>query len=92
MPFVAGNPLPKTTLDKFMDEETSDITFEVGGHESMGDTPKRAKTSTIFYAHRFIVQDWASNISELCNDATKQGPVPVLDVKLRHLLHYSYDR
>ncbi|KAL7524655.1 hypothetical protein ACHAXR_000664, partial [Thalassiosira sp. AJA248-18] len=52
MPFVAENPLPKTILNKFMDDESSDVVFEVSSGVAMGD-PKRTKTSTTFYAHRF---------------------------------------
>jgi len=60
MPFVPENPLTKTILGKFNDETSSDLIFEVGdGKGSKLETRKKAKVSTTFYAHRFILKELA---------------------------------
>ncbi|KAL7530119.1 hypothetical protein ACHAXR_003314 [Thalassiosira sp. AJA248-18] len=92
VPFIAENPLPKTILNKFMDEDSSDVVFEVSSGVAMG-TPKRTKTSTTFYGHRFILQDWASALEELCKPGGDMTPISISDVKpdiFRHMLYYSY--
>ena len=92
--FVPENPLCKTILNKFMDEESSDVVFEVEGEQARGDArDKRAKTSTTFYAHRFILQECTSALGELCKSSGDSAPIPIEDVKpdiFRHLLYYLY--
>ncbi|KAL7529388.1 hypothetical protein ACHAXR_002939 [Thalassiosira sp. AJA248-18] len=93
IPFIAENPLPKTILEKFMDEDSSDVVFEVVSSESAASGPKRTKTSTTFYAHRFILQDWPPALGELCKSGGSITPIPISDVKpdiFRHMLYYSY--
>ncbi|KAL7524156.1 hypothetical protein ACHAXR_000456, partial [Thalassiosira sp. AJA248-18] len=92
VPFIAENPLTKTILNKFMDEDSSDVVFEVSSGVAMG-TPKRTKTSTTFYAHRFILQDWAPALEELCKPGGDMAPISISDVNpdiFRHMLYYSY--
>ncbi|KAL7529520.1 hypothetical protein ACHAXR_006200 [Thalassiosira sp. AJA248-18] len=92
MPFIAENPLPKTILKKFMDEESSDVVFEVSSGSTMT-TRKRTKTSTTFYAHRFILQDSAPALEEISKSGGGTTPIPIFDVKpdiFRHMLYYSY--
>ena len=93
-PFVPENPLCKTILNKFMNEESSDVIFEVGGEQASNDArDKRAKTSTTFYAHRFILQECTSALGELCKSVGDSTSIPITDVKpdiFRHLLYYLY--
>ena len=98
--FIPENPINKNILNKFNDEESSDVVFEVdsasmneqGGDESGG---KRAKTTTTFYAHRLIVQDGAPLLAELCKPSAggNVATVSITDVKpdiFRHMLYYAY--
>ena len=56
LPFIPENPLVKNILSMFMNEESSDILFEVEEAAETGDkSRKRSRTSTPFYAHRFIL-------------------------------------
>ena len=68
IPFIPENPINKNILKKFMDEESADVVFEVGGgNQHGGNTRKKAKiTPTKFYAHRLILQDGAPMLAELC--------------------------
>jgi len=71
-------------LKKFMDEESADIIFEVGGeHQKQeGDAQKKSKTSTTFYAHRFILQDVSTTLAELCKSNDENVcRVQIADVK-----------
>jgi hypothetical protein len=94
-PFVPENPLCKTILNKFMNEESSDVIFEVdGGEQASNDArDKRAKTSTTFYSHRFILQECSSALGELCKSVGDSATIPITDVKpdiFRHILYYLY--
>ena len=78
-----------------MDDESSDVVFEVSsGGESSSNTSKRAKTSSTFHAHRFIVQHWKGAVGELSKSSGGDStPIAVSDVTpemFRHLLYYSY--
>ena len=69
MPFVPENPLTKTILSKFNDETSSDLIFEVGnGKGTKLETRKKAKVSTKFYAHRFILKELAPLLAPSNND------------------------
>jgi len=94
MPFVPENPFFKMMHKTFLDEKSADVVFEVSGSDevrSVGN--KRAKKCpTVFHAHRFILQECASTLADLCTrvDLT---PVPITDVKpdiFRHVLYYVY--
>ena len=93
-PFVPENPLCKNILNKFMDEESSDVVFEVGGEQARGDARgKRLRTSTTFYAHRFILQECTSALGELCKSVGDSATITITDVKpdiFRHMLYYLY--
>ena len=93
-PFVPENPLCKNIINKFMNEESSDVIFEVGGEQASNDArDKRAKTSTTFYAHRFILQQCTSALGELCKSVGDSATISIMDVKpaiFRHLLYYVY--
>ena len=97
--FIPKNPIIDNILNnKFHDEESADIVFEVGSGSKLGKgTRKRAKTSTTsYYAHRFIVQDISTTLAEMCkpsagDEATTS--VSITDVKpdvFQHMLYYIY--
>ena len=94
-PFIPENPLCKIMLSKFMDEESADVVFEVGDEAvTSHGTRKRAKTTTTFHAHRFILQECAP---QLVPCGTKEGDevttIPITDVKpeiFHHMLYYVY--
>lgn len=97
--FIPQNPLSKCILSKFMDEKSSDIIFEVSSNGAStvaeGNT-KRTKTSTTFYAHRFILQHWKGAVGEVCTASSggDSSPIIISDVKpeiFRHLIYYSYE-
>jgi len=94
--FIPTNPINKNVLQKFMDEETADVVFEVdnGSLESEEHANKKPKNTTTFYAHRFILQDISTMLAELCKPA--EGgitTVSISDVKpeiFKHMIYYSY--
>ena len=75
----------------FMDEQSADIVFQVGGQQETA-TNKRAKTSpTNFHAHRLVLQQCAPQLLQMRVGAHDE--VPINDIKpeiFRHLLHYIY--
>ena len=96
--FIPTNPLCKNILQKFMDEETADVVFEVdnGNCESEEHINKKTKTTTTLYAHRFILQDVSTMLAELCKPAQDGGDittVSITDVKpdiIKHMLYNAY--
>ncbi|KAL7525731.1 hypothetical protein ACHAWF_001485 [Thalassiosira exigua] len=74
----------------FMDEESSDVVFEVGP-TNVTKSRKKAKPSPVnFYAHRFILHVSASALADMCENA---GNVSIANVKpdiFRHALYYAY--
>ena len=100
--FIPTNPLSKNILNKFNDEESADILFEVN-NTSMneqgadGSSRKRAKSTTTFHAHRLILQDGASTLAEMCKPSSRgrdaATSVSITDVEpeiFRHILYYLY--
>ena len=98
--FVPKNPLIKMVKDKFNDEATADICFEVSSSEGKDDDDgknKRVKTTTSLYAHRLILEMCAPMLAAICgsNDSGGVETATVNDVKpdvFRHLLSYIYGR
>lgn len=95
--FVPDNPLNKNILQKFMHEESADIIFEVDNDSKTEKTSskKRSKTSTTFFAHRFILNDISTTFAELCKQSKEENitTVSVTDVKpgiFKHMLYHSY--
>lgn len=95
--FIPENPLAKSMLKVFMDENTSDVVIKVGG-EPVRNTRKK-KTSTVtsssatsFYAHSLILQQCSSTLGELCKQG-EDSTVSIADVKpeiFHHLLYHMY--
>ena len=96
--FVPKNPLVKMVKDKFNDEASADVCFEVitgGENDDENDRNKRAKTTTSLYAHRLILEMCAPMLAALCesNDSGGFVTATVNDIKpeiFRHLLSYVY--
>ncbi|KAL3764023.1 hypothetical protein ACHAW5_005107 [Stephanodiscus triporus] len=91
-PFIPENPSAcKIIQGMFMDEESADIEFEVGGQQVKGNARKRGRTlSVTFPAHRFILKKCSSILAELC---VSEGPIPISDVSpdvFRHLIFHLY--
>ena len=95
--FVPTNPINKNVLELFMNEESADVVFEVGGEQqTKGSKHKRAKTSTTnFHAHRPILQKCAPTLYEMCGRSGEGGTtaVSITDVKpeiFKHMIYYAY--
>ena len=95
--FIPTNPINKNVLQKFMNEESADVVFEVDNESCQNEeehTNKKTKTTTTFYAHRFILQDISTMLAELCKPA-EDGvtTVSITDVKpdtFKHMIYYAY--
>ena len=92
--FIPTNPFNKNMLELFMDEETADVVFEVGGEQQTKGKRKKTKTSaTNFYAHRVILKKCAPTLYEMCKSDESGGvtTVSITDVTpevFKHMLHY----
>jgi speckle-type POZ protein len=96
-PFVPENPSAcKVIQGLFMDEESADVVFELGGGQQLnGNSRKKAKNSSVrFFAHRLILQRCSPTLAELCGSAGDETTtIQISDVApdiFRHLLHYIY--
>jgi len=94
-PFIPKNPACNYLQKVFMDEESSDVIFEV--LQKGGNSKKKAKTSsTTFHAHRLILQQCAPQLAELCGpieNVSSPVSISIPDVTseiFHHILHYIY--
>jgi BTB/POZ domain len=94
--FIPGNPSAcKTIQDMFMDNETSDVVFEVGGKQKTDESgTKNIKTeSKTFYAHHVILKKCAPVLADMRNSGAPTDPIQLLDVSpetFNYLLEYIY--
>jgi len=96
--FIPPNPFMKNVDKLFIDEETADVLFEVGGEQAKGTTTrkkKRAKSTTTFHAHRILLKNNASALYEMCRGSSDVGitTVSITDVKpevFKFMLYYTY--
>ena len=99
--FIPENPSACKIIQKmFMNEKTADVVFEVGGAEPKGNSRKRAKKPpSIFYAHRVILEQCSTTLSDLCassQDDTGRytlAPIQIADVNadmFHNILNYIY--
>jgi len=94
--FIPANPFNKNMLELFMDEETADVFFEVGGEQQKKGKRKKTKTTTTsFHAHRLVLKNNASALYEMCAGSGEEGisTVSITDVKpkvFKHVIYYSY--
>jgi len=89
--FIPTNPCLGNVLKEYGNEETSDVTIEVGGEARRR---KRARTdSTTFHAHQFVLRCNAPTLAEMCKPGDESTPIRIGNVSpetFRHLLHYCY--
>ena len=74
--FIPTNPLCKNVLELFMDEESSDVVFEVNSGTSQGEenNTKKSKTTTSFHAHHLILKNNTSALHDMCkSDESGEG-------------------
>ena len=95
--FIPANPFLGNVLKEYGNEETSDVTIEVGGEAEETGTgrrkrAKRARTdSTAFHVHQFVLRCNAPTLAEMCKP--RNEPVQINGVSpetFRHLLYYCY--
>ena len=91
--FIPMNPFLDNVLKEYGNEETSDVTIEVGGEEeTRTGRRKRARTdSTAFHAHQFVLRCNAPTLAEMCKPGDE--PVRIGNVSpetFKHLLYYCY--
>jgi hypothetical protein len=96
-PFIPENPSAcKIVQGMFMNEESADIVFEVGGQQIFeSNAGKKAKTSPVtFPAHRLILKECSPTLAELCvSPEDKTIPISIPDVSpdvFRHMLYHLY--
>jgi hypothetical protein len=95
-PFIPENPSCKIIQGMFMDEESADIVFVVGGEQFESNARKKAKkTSPVnFPAHRLIMRKCSPTLVGLCgSEGDKTTPIPIPDVSpdvFHHLLFHLY--
>ena len=94
--FVPTNPILGNVLKEYGNEETSDVTIEVGGvaEETGTGRRKRARTaSTAFRAHQFVLRCNAPTLAEMCRPGDGSEPVRIGNVSpetFKHVLRYCY--
>jgi len=91
--FIPTNPINKNVLKLFMNEETADVVFEVGGEKHAKGRRKKTKSSTSFHAHRNILQSCAPTLYEMCGADGGVRVVSITDVKTEifyNILYYAY--
>lgn len=97
-PFIPENPSQCKTVQRlFMDEESADVIFEVGGRNIIDETgTKRSKTeraTTNFFAHHTILKTAAPLLAELCTSDASPTRIHLPDISpqiFHHLLSYNY--
>eukprot|EP00984_Skeletonema_dohrnii_P007006 scaffold2495_cov116-Skeletonema_dohrnii-CCMP3373.AAC.1 len=93
--FVPKNPFNNMIQEKFLDEETADVCFEVSSSEIEEDRSKRSRSSTSFYAHSQILNICAPMLASLfeSNEDRSVKAASITDVSpdiFRHMLFYVY--
>ncbi|KAL3762576.1 hypothetical protein ACHAW5_003114 [Stephanodiscus triporus] len=86
-PFIPENPSAcKIIQGMFMNEESADIVFEVGGQQLGSNARKKAKTLLVtFPAHRFILKECSPTLAELCGSmGDKANPIRIPDISLTY--------
>mmetsp|Transcript_23155 Transcript_23155/g.35760 ORF Transcript_23155/g.35760 Transcript_23155/m.35760 type:complete len:409 (-) Transcript_23155:203-1429(-) len=93
--FVPNNPFLDMIQEKFLDEETADVCFEVSSSEIEEDRSKRSRSSTSFHAHSQILNICAPMLASLfeSNEDRSVKVASITDVSpdiFRHILFYVY--
>ncbi|KAL7499495.1 hypothetical protein ACHAWT_007776 [Skeletonema menzelii] len=91
--FVPKNPIVTMIQDKFLDEETADVCFEVSSSDIEEDRArKRQRTFATFHAHSSILKLCAPMLASLFEDRLVKV-AQIYDVcphVFRHILYYVY--
>ena len=74
--FVPPNPFPDMT-SKFMDEKSADVVFEV---ENRWQRQNESNPTTVFHAHRSIIEEGAPTLFDFASMVTEGTPIPIADV------------
>jgi hypothetical protein len=96
VPFIPENPSSCNYFrSMFMDEESSDVMFEVGGQRGKYNAGKVARTPLVlFHAHKFILRKCSSVFTDLLGSGEEgTAPIQIADVSpdiFRLLLFYIY--
>jgi len=82
----------KLILRMFMDENSSDVKFVVGGNLQSEDEAE-ASPPQIFHSHRFILEECAPSLADLCDNENSHGghaivPIDSMDPEVFHRLLY----
>ena len=84
-PFIPENPLCKTILNRFINEESGDISFRVCGEEGKGAKgPHKWKSfPTLFHAHCLILRDCLETFAQLGipREDVTHLPIQITDVR-----------
>ena len=93
--FVPTNPINKNMLRLFLDEETADVVFEVGGQQTEKGADRTEISTADFHAHRPILQKCAPTLYEMCGVSGEGGitTVSITDVSpeiFKHMIYYAY--
>jgi len=94
--FVPSNPMSRMITGMFLDEETSDICFEVCTEVDSDDGDEVAPLPVTFHAHSQILQGCAPMLASLFlfgSDGEEITTASINDVKpaiFHHMLHYVY--
>ena len=86
--FIPRNAFAQNMLRSFIDEDTSDVIFNVKGQDE-------PSTTVQFHAHKLVLQFCAegSTLASLCEEYDKSTPVPITDVDpevFKQMLYYVY--
>ena len=78
LPFIPENPSAcKLIQSMFMDKESSDVVFEVGGQRGKDNAEKVARTAPVaFHAHRFILSKCPSTLADMFGPVG-EGMIPI---------------
>ena len=93
--FIPENPFCTNILHMFNDEESTDIVFKVGEHQSKNNAEKVAKVApAIIHAHLIIIKACSTILADMCESKGDPiTPIEITDVSpdvFRHLLYYIY--
>ena len=95
-PFIPENPSACRFIQSlFMDEQSSDIVFEVFELTGKNNARKVARTEpSVFQAHRILLRNCSTTLADLCESVGDQmRPIRITDVSpkiFRHLMNYLY--
>lgn len=87
--FIPSNPIYKNILSMLMDEESSDVVFEVEPPSVTKSHEKNKPVPVSFSAHRLILQKSAPTLAEMCENGGNIVITVEPDI-FRHALYYAY--